>query len=61
MALTNNLRGFARERRWKVQDWVSLHINASVEFSPVQVGEMMLDPFFNVNTPGRTCSGGLVR
>lgn len=51
MALTNNLEDSLARGDRKVQDWVSLHINASVEFSPVQVGEMMLDPFFNVNTP----------
>ena len=35
----------------KVQDWASLHRNFRVEFPQICVGQMMLDPFFNVNTP----------
>jgi molybdenum cofactor guanylyltransferase len=35
----------------KVQDWASLHPNFRVEFPQMCIGEMTLDPFFNVNTP----------
>jgi molybdenum cofactor guanylyltransferase len=51
LALATELEEALRRGDRKVQDWASLHPNFRVEFPQIGVGEMTLDPFFNVNTP----------
>ena len=35
----------------KVLSWVNCHPNNTVEFTGIQVGDELIDPFFNINTP----------
>ena len=35
----------------KVLSWVDCHPNSIVEFEGMQVGDELIDPFFNINTP----------
>jgi molybdenum cofactor guanylyltransferase len=50
--LTGDLAASLAEGRRKVQDWIERHPYTVVEFEPVDINGVMLDPFFNINTPG---------
>ncbi len=52
MALAADLRAFleAGETR-KVTAWIDRHRAATVRFPPLRLGDDVIDPFFNVNTP----------
>jgi molybdenum cofactor guanylyltransferase len=51
LTLAMELEEALRRGDRKVQDWASRYPNFRVEFPHIRVGEMTLDPFFNVNTP----------
>jgi molybdopterin-guanine dinucleotide biosynthesis protein A len=50
--LASDLATTLAEGRRKVQDWIERHPYTAVEFEPVDLDGVMLDPFFNINTPG---------
>ncbi len=52
VALAADLRAFleAGETR-KVTAWIDRHRAATVRFPPLRLGDSLIDPFFNVNTP----------
>jgi molybdenum cofactor guanylyltransferase len=50
--LAGDLATTLAEGRRKVQDWIERHPYTTVEFEPVDLNGVMLDPFFNINTPG---------
>jgi molybdopterin-guanine dinucleotide biosynthesis protein A len=52
MKLAGDLAATLAEGRRKVQDWIERHPYIVVEFEPVDLNGVMLDPFFNINTPG---------
>lgn len=50
--LREDLRAFLADGSTrKVLAWVDRHPNAVVRFPPIRVGERVVDPFLNVNTP----------
>jgi molybdenum cofactor guanylyltransferase/molybdopterin-guanine dinucleotide biosynthesis protein MobB len=52
VALRADLRAFLEKGETrKVLAWVDRHRNATVKFPPLRVGDGLVDPFFNVNTP----------
>ena len=50
--LASNLkRWLTSGQEKKVLAWVNCHPNHAVEFGGIQVGDELIDPFFNINTP----------
>jgi molybdopterin-guanine dinucleotide biosynthesis protein A len=35
----------------KVLEWIAQHDTVAVDFEPVKIGDRLIDPFFNANTP----------
>jgi len=50
-ALTEDLREALESGTRKVLDWTDRHLTAGAEFSPLEIGDQKLDPFFNANRP----------
>lgn len=51
VALAGDLAAYLAEGRRKVQDWIERHSHVTVDFPPMEIGGVTVDPFFNINTP----------